>query len=354
MAETGGGRCGRLVRALVLSVMPLSLSTLVGCGEDVTAQEESSQGRRPLPVRNDVARQRGEEFLVLRHQQLRKGTHQKFYEISRDGVWPWFEKIGTRVVGQWQVIHPEGGGPDDHDEGYRLARYASYEHWKDTRTGVTMGGNGPDSEKSREALRARNEFRLGSSRVYFLQGHMAPGGPYYLPGLDERYEQVKEARAGEPPRGEPFPVRNDIARRGREVVALRYWKIKKGGFSRFNEASIEGVWPYFEKIGARIIGQWKVVYPEEGKPEESPDFDEVVMLTRYAGHEHWKATRRAVELGGNGRDHDRLRDALRLRRSLTIETSVEFLQGYMYHSPPIFMPGLEERYRLSDQETERD
>ena len=59
----------------------------------------------PRPVRNQVA-QPGKEVLVLRHQKLKKGEHQTFYEISRAGVWPWFEKIGARMVGQWRVIYP--------------------------------------------------------------------------------------------------------------------------------------------------------------------------------------------------------------------------------------------------------
>ncbi len=45
---------------------------------------------------------------------------------------------------------------------------------------------------------------------------------------------------------------------------------------------------------------------------------------------------------------------MRLRRSITIETSVEFLQGYMYQSPPIYLPGLKERYRLTDRERKKD
>ena len=57
----------------------------------------------PRPVRNQVA-QPGEEVLVLRHQKLKKGEHQTFYEISRAGVWPWFEKIGARMVGQWRAF----------------------------------------------------------------------------------------------------------------------------------------------------------------------------------------------------------------------------------------------------------
>lgn len=327
------------------SLMVLIPAALLTLSSETLAQESTIMDDAPRPVRNDVARSRGKEFLVLRHQKLQKGSHQRFYEISRAGVWPWFEKIGTRITGQWQVIHPEGGGSNEYDEGYRLARYASYEHWKDTRTGETMGGNGPDSEKNREALRSRGEYLLGSARVYYLEGDMAPGGPYYLPGLDEGYEVVQESITSEASSDERLPVRNDVAQPGGEIVALRYWKIEKGAFDQFHDASVGGVWPYFEKIGARIIGQWKVVYPEEGDSEESTDFDEVVMLTRYAGYAHWKATRQSSELGGNGPDYDKLVEALQLRRSLTLETSVEFLQGYMYQSPPKYMPGLEEQYR---------
>ena len=184
--------------------------------------------------------------------------------------------------------------------------------------------------------------------MYYMQGEMASGGPYYLPGLDEEYELVAETNADESASNEPAPVRNDVAQPGGEVVTLRYWKIQKGAFGRFHEASVEGVWPFFEKIGARIVGQWKVVYPEEGNREENPDFDEVVMLTRYASYAHWQASRRPAELGGNGPDYDKLRDAIQLRRSLSIETSVEFLQGYMYQSPPVFMPGLKARYRRTN------
>ena len=79
-----------------------------------------------------------------------------------------------------------------------------------------------------------------------------------------------------------------------------------------------------------------------------------LSVRRGGGYEHWKATRQSVGLGGNGPDYDKLREAVRLRRSITIETSVEFLQGYMYQSPPIYLPGLNERYRLTDQERKKD
>ena len=142
------------------------------------------------------------------------------------------------------------------------------------------------------------------------------------------------------------PVRNNVAQPGREIVTLRYWKIKKGTFDRFNESSVRGVWPYFEKIGARIIGQWRVVYPDESDQKENADFDEVVMPTRYAGYDHWVATRKPAQLGGNGPDYLRLQEALKFRRSVTFETDVTFLQGHMYQSPPKFLPGLQERYQL--------
>ncbi|MYF94576.1 MAG: hypothetical protein F4210_03515, partial [Holophagales bacterium] len=101
-----------------LIALPFAGVALLVCAVALPAQEP------PRPVRNDIARA-GEEFLVLRHQKLQKGTHERFFELSRDGVWPIFEKIGSRVVGQWQVVHPDGGGSADFDEGYRLARYRS-------------------------------------------------------------------------------------------------------------------------------------------------------------------------------------------------------------------------------------
>ena len=86
------------------------------------------------------------------------------------------------------------------------------------------------------------------------------------------------------------------------------------------------------------------MYPPEGGLEENPEYDEVVMMTRYASYEHWDATRQPAALGGNGPDYDAMIAAIQLRRSLTIETTLEFMQGYMYHSPPKFMPALKEAY----------
>ena len=47
----------------------------------------------PHAVRNDVP-QEGTEVLVFRHQKLHQGGHEAYFRLSREGVWPWFEKMG--------------------------------------------------------------------------------------------------------------------------------------------------------------------------------------------------------------------------------------------------------------------
>jgi serine/threonine protein kinase len=39
-------------------------------------------------------------------------------------------------------------------------------------------------------------------------------------------------------------------------------------------------------------------------------------------------------------------DAMDMQEGLTLETTVEFLQGFDHWSPPTFQPGLPERYRV--------
>jgi hypothetical protein len=143
----------------------------------------------------------------------------------------------------------------------------------------------------------------------------------------------------------PHPVRNEAARPGAEIVTLRYFKIKKGTFDQFLKASAEGVWPYFEKIGSRIIGMWQVIPAEgvEGASKLSPDFDEVYLMTRYASLEHWAATRDAEGLGGNGPDWEKCRQALAVRNSLTLSTKVTFLKGQA-GGGPYYLPGMQEQY----------
>ena len=94
------------------------------------------------------------------------------------------------------------------------------------------------------------------------------------------------------------PVRNLVPQAGQEITTIRYWKIRKGTFPQFLKASQDGIWPYFEKIGARIVGMWKVI-PAPGEAEASPDYDEVYLTTRYASLHHSAATRDAPAMGGH-------------------------------------------------------
>jgi hypothetical protein len=139
------------------------------------------------------------------------------------------------------------------------------------------------------------------------------------------------------------PVRNLSPQAGQEITTIRSWKIRKGTFPQFLKASQDGVWPYFEKIGARIVGMWKVI-PAPGATDASPDYDEVYLTTRYASLAHWAATRDAAVMGGDGPDYAALQAALAVRQSLTIETKVTFLEGVVGPLPPIFMPGTGETF----------
>ncbi len=139
------------------------------------------------------------------------------------------------------------------------------------------------------------------------------------------------------------PVRNLAAQPGEEIVTIRYWKIRKGAFPQFLEASQTGVWPYFEKIGARIVGMWQVIPPPDGK-EASPDYDEVYLTTRYASLDHWAATRDAAAMGGDGPDYAALQAGLKVRQSLTIETKVTFMKGATGPLGPVYMPGAGEKF----------
>jgi hypothetical protein len=139
------------------------------------------------------------------------------------------------------------------------------------------------------------------------------------------------------------PVRNLAAQPGEEIVTIRYWKIRKGSFPQFLEASQKGVWPFFEKIGARIVGMWQVIPAPNGTPG-SPDYDEVYLTTRYASVEHWAATRDAAAMGGDGADYAALQAALAVRRSLTIETRVTFMKGATGPLGPVFLPGTGEKF----------
>jgi len=161
-------------------------------------------------------------------------------------------------------------------------------------------------------------------------------------------------------------VRNEQAKSGQPITTMRHWKIRKGGFPQFLKVSQEGVWPYFEKIGARVVGMWQVmnVTPDDraGGLENSgyqvssdngKDYDEVVLVTRYASLDHWQATRNAVSMGGNGPDFAALRQALAVRSELTIETTLTFLEGFNGPNTPYYLPGTGEQFEKVTSQVER-
>lgn len=168
--------------------------------------------------------------------------------------------------------------------------------------------------------------------VSLLVSLMAPGAAF---------GQITGAVNPAPDASQPHPVRNDVAQAGQEIVTLRYFRIKKGTFDQFLKASQEDVWPYFEKIGSRIIGMWQVFDPQGGAAK---DYDEVYLMTRYASVAHWQATRDATKLGGDGPDWAKCQRGLEIRRGLTITTNVVFMQGATQVNKPYFMPGLKETY----------
>ncbi len=152
-------------------------------------------------------------------------------------------------------------------------------------------------------------------------------------GLGTQEDQIAEWFA------EPIAVRNEQPRSGEEVTILRTFKIKKGTFAEFRRRSQQEIWPYFEKIGARIIGMWRVEHAAI-EAAKAPDYDEAVLLTRYASLEHWRASRSGVHLGGNGPDAEALAAAHRYRQSVTIETTFRVLRGSPATNGPYFMPAV--------------
>ena len=199
-----------------------------------------AQGQTPLPrpVRNDRA-QPARELLVLRHHQLRQGGHEDFYRLSAENVWPFFERNGARVVGQWKITESSHTLTAGSDDVYRLVRYAGFDHWRATRsvlssgagaTGgadIALGGNGPAHSRSIGGYASRGELEIGSKGAYFLDGVSAPGGPYFMPGLAEQYELV-QAGQRPPATDARIPVRVDVAQPGDEIVEVRYQRIRTG------------------------------------------------------------------------------------------------------------------------------
>jgi len=308
-----------------------------------------------VPVRNDVPRVGQQEVIMMRHAYLEEGQYDYWKQESVNGVWPWFGRLGARMIGDFEVIYPlSDDETPGQDEALRFARYASYEHWQATRritannpTGgaIVLAGGGGLSDGSGAGLRNRGTVAQGSKEAVFLQGYMAETRPIFMPGTGETFETTTGGSAAD----SPNPVALMAAQANDEILALQYRRIKKGTFQEVYELSHDGLWPYLEKIGVRPVGQWKIAYLPAGTPIENIDYDEVYSLSRFASLEHYEAINAsAVSLGGDGPDYDAAVRAFGLINQLTLESSVRFLKGPLFDSPPVYAPPVDAEYRIAN------
>lgn len=332
--------------------MQAIVRVLAGIGMIVAADLACAQN--DVPVRNETLRADGREVIMMRHAYLDEGSYDYWYQQSATGVWPWFERLGARILGDFEIIYPlsEDQTPGQ-DEALRFARYASYEHWQATRSGQSVGdtggslrlaGNGGLSDASASALRNRRGVQQGSRGGLFLQGYMAQTRPVYLPGTGERFEAVS-AGAADSVRA----VRSAAALPGEPVLGLEYRQIQKGSFTQYHQITRDQLYPYLEKIGVRPVGQWQVLYLPNSSAEEHSDYDEVYTLTHYASLAHYQAVRSdPAALGGDGPDFQAMAAGVDALESLSLQSSTEFLRGPLFGSPPVHAPPEPGTYRLAD------
>lgn len=222
----------------------LALSYIAGATA-IAAQE-------PVAVRNDIPRMGQQEVIMMRHAYIEKGGYGPWYEASRNAVWPWYERLGTRILGDFQIIYPEGDSETPElDEALRFARYASYEHWQATRDGldssetrgsVALAGNGGLHVAMAEGIAARGQVAKGSKGGVFLRGHMHETHSIYIPGTGERFEHTSGGLP-DPDASGPIAVRLDRAQPSEEILVLEYAKVRKRSFEEVHALTREGVWP---------------------------------------------------------------------------------------------------------------
>jgi len=67
------------------------------------------------------------------------------------------------------------------------------------------------------------------------------------------------------------------------IVVQRSFTIDRGSYAEFERLSREGIWPYMEARGCKIMGLFQNVH--------GGATDEVILLTAYDSMAHWEATR---------------------------------------------------------------
>ena len=108
-------------------------------------------------------------IVVQRSFTIGRGSAAEFERLSREGIWPYMEARGCKIVGLFSNVH---GGPSD--ELVLLTAYDSMAHWESTRLELAPpAGSAPElmalQQKAAEAGRARNKLtRVSSTRVLRL------------------------------------------------------------------------------------------------------------------------------------------------------------------------------------------
>ncbi|MBI5949326.1 MAG: NIPSNAP family protein [Chloroflexi bacterium] len=107
------------------------------------------------------------------------------------------------------------------------------------------------------------------------------------------------------------------------VVVERSFTVERGSARKFEQLSREGVWPYMEARGCKILGLFVIIH---GGPS-----DEIILLTAYDSMAHWESTRDDVapppEASAEAKAlYPAFRDALLARRDLTKVSSTRVLR----------------------------
>ena len=107
-------------------------------------------------------------IVVQRSFTIEQGTFPEFVRLSREGIWPYMEARGCKILGLFTNLH---GGPSD--EVVLLSAYDSLAHWEATRLDLAPPSEDPQfkalQQRAAEAGRERNKLtRVSSTRVLRL------------------------------------------------------------------------------------------------------------------------------------------------------------------------------------------
>ncbi len=99
--------------------------------------------------------------VVQRSFTIERGTLADFERLSRDGIWPYMEARGCRILGLFTNLH---GGPSD--EVVLLTAYDSMAHWENTRLELAPpAGSSPELQELQKRAFEANRERIKLTKV---------------------------------------------------------------------------------------------------------------------------------------------------------------------------------------------